>query len=290
MLKFKGSWRFEPPEDGNYYNKTIPDDAVEEFIDIVMRLSTQGERRKIIEHFKGYFCKAVGTTHVWSTTESWAETDLIDYMRRAAGNAPLFIEALYDAGIALQENYPDYVTVDAKLINQILHKHNVGYEVSPPDLLIREKSSSVIEVAERPPTLEEKAIDLYQKSLQRSEELISKGQGREAVQEILWLLESVTTTFRGLETGTHVIEGKYFNKIAQELKKANRGKSIERIMDWLTSLYGYLSSPTGGGVRHGIDLNQPREMDVHEARLYCNLIRSYLEFIISEHERLSRHQ
>ena len=42
------------------------------------------------------------------------------------------------------------------------------------------------------------------------------------------------------------------------------------------------------GVRHGIDLNDGLELGINEARLYCNLIRSYLTFLISEHERLRR--
>ena len=56
----------------------------------------------------------------------------------------------------------------------------------------------------------------------------------------------------------------------------------------MMQLHGYLSSPTGGGVRHGVDLNEGLELGITEARLYCNLIRSYLTFLIAEHERLQR--
>ena len=56
----------------------------------------------------------------------------------------------------------------------------------------------------------------------------------------------------------------------------------------MMNLHGYLSSPTGGGVRHGVDLNEGLELGIVEARLYCNLIRSYLTFLIAEHERLQR--
>jgi len=54
------------------------------------------------------------------------------------------------------------------------------------------------------------------------------------------------------------------------------------------TLHGYLSSPTGGGVRHGVDLREGLALQIDEARLYCNLIRSYLTFLIAEHERLAR--
>jgi hypothetical protein len=53
-------------------------------------------------------------------------------------------------------------------------------------------------------------------------------------------------------------------------------------------LHGYLSSPTGGGVRHGADLKEGVALEVNEARLCCNLIRSYIAYLIAEHERLAR--
>jgi hypothetical protein len=55
----------------------------------------------------------------------------------------------------------------------------------------------------------------------------------------------------------------------------------------MVGLHGFLSSPTGGGVRHGVDLNEGVAVKLNEARLYCNLIRSYISFLISEHERVT---
>ena len=60
------------------------------------------------------------------------------------------------------------------------------------------------------------------------------------------------------------------------------------MLDGVTSVHGYLSSPTGGGVRHGLDLSKGVELGPNEARLFCNLIRSYLSFLLAEHERLNR--
>jgi hypothetical protein len=40
--------------------------------------------------------------------------------------------------------------------------------------------------------------------------------------------------------------------------------------------------------RHGVDLKEGLALGIDEARLYCNLIRSYLMFLIAEHERVSR--
>ena len=107
------------------------------------------------------------------------------------------------------------------------------------------------------------------------------------MQELLWLLESVVTAFRGLDVSGDLVRGKYFNQIARELRASAPGTALDRVVDWLLSLHGFLSSPTGGGVRHGMDLNTGIEMSANEALLFCNLIRSYLSFLLAEHERLT---
>lgn len=101
-------------------------------------------------------------------------------------------------------------------------------------------------------------------------------------------MESVVTAFKGLSTGSATIEEKYFNKIAQELRTKKKGHTIEQVLAWLTTLHGYLSSPTGGGVRHGVDLKSGITVNPDEGRLYCNLIRSYVTFLMTEHDRMSR--
>ena len=286
-LKFNGAWRFEPPPDSTFQNRVIPADAVNEFVALIGKVATQGDRQDVLEHFKGYFCDAVGTTHVRSSSVSWAETDLRNYMRQAAENAPLFIEAFFDACEAFRRQNPDYFVPDAAIINRVLSKHGIGYEVRPPELILREEAPPLVEVPERPPTRAEQAAEVFQTSLRRSEQLLSEGRGREAVQELLWLLETVTTAFRGLETATGTIEGKYFNQIARELQQAGKGTVLDRVVEWMMSLHGYLSSPTGGGIRHGLDLNEGIVIGCNESRLFCNLIRSYLHFLLVEHERLS---
>jgi hypothetical protein len=51
------------------------------------------------------------------------------------------------------------------------------------------------------------------------------------------------------------------------------------------ALHGYLSAPKGGGVRHGADLKAGVAMQANEARLFCNLIRSYIDFPLAEYDR-----
>jgi len=81
VLKFNGKWRFTPPpDDDTWNNQTIPHSALDDFYDLVAKTATQGNRQRILEHFKGAFCTAIGTQHVWSSSESWSEADLRDYM------------------------------------------------------------------------------------------------------------------------------------------------------------------------------------------------------------------
>ncbi|CCV08628.1 Ynb (fragment) [Mesorhizobium metallidurans STM 2683] len=63
---------------------------------------------------------------------------------------------------------------------------------------------------------------------------------------------------------------------------------LEQVLSSLGAIHGYLSSPTGGGVRHGAELKSSITIGPADGRLYCNLIRSYIIFLMSEHERLSR--
>jgi hypothetical protein len=207
-------------------------------------------------------------------------------MRDSAANAPLFIEAFYDACASLQKKQPDFVVPDAAMINLVLARHNAGYDIRPPDL-IAQNQPAMIAVPEQVRSVDEQAQEIIQQSLKQSEEYLVLGQYRQAVQEILWLLETVSTLFHGIPMGDGTVQGKYFNRIADDLRRHHRGTTFEQMLNWATTLHGYLSSPTGGGVRHGASLKTGIALQPNEARLFCNLIRSYIIFLIAEHERLS---
>jgi hypothetical protein len=279
MLNFNGSWRFDSPGE-------VPQQVITVFSDLIGRVASQGPRQSILEHFKSYFAGAGGSTSSWSSSESWAESDLYAYMRHSAENAPLFIEAFYDGCESLRATHPEYAIPDVNRINRVLAESDVGYYIQPLNFLSRNPQMPVV-VPERMPSLTEQAIQLIHKSLSDSEQLLAQGMNRQAVQEILWLLETVSTAFQGLDVGAGTVQGKYFNKIADDLRKHQKGKTLEQVLAWMTSLHGYLSSPTGGGVRHGVDLKAGIALHADEARLFCNLIRSYIRYLVAEHGRLS---
>lgn len=289
-LKFNGKWRFAPPADGRFINTSIPQGAVDDCVELLLKVVTQGKRWRGLEHFKAYFCEAAGVTHVGSSSEDWAETDLRHYAQRAADNAPMFIDALYEACKSFPGKNTDFYAPDAGDINALLARHDIGYEIRSPDLVLREAAAPPVAVPERPPTLAENSVSLYQECLRRSEELLSQGRGRAAVQEVLFLLESVVTGFKGKPTASGNVAGTYFNEIVVDLRKKRNDPTLTCVLRWLEGIHGFLSSPTGGRVRHGLDLNEAVEISDHAARLFCNLVRSYLGFLLSEHEQLSKPQ
>lgn len=287
VLKFPTVWRFHPPREGNLNTERIPQGAIDAFLGLIRKTATQGDFQDFLELFKGYFRAANGNPHYRSSNAGWADTDLQSAMSDAAENPPLFLEAFFDACEDIRKRPGDLFAPDSTIINEICRKYDIGYKVVPPDLMLVDKHATLVPVPERPLSLAEKAQEILQSSLHNAEQLLSEGRDREAVQEALWLIETVATGFRGIDTGTGTIEGKYFNEIVKELRGSHSGKKLDMVLQWITSLHGYLSSPTGGGIRHGLDLKDGLEMTPNEARLFCNLIRSYLSFLLTEHERLA---
>ncbi len=207
-------------------------------------------------------------------------------MDEACVNAPLFIDAFYSACETLSQRYPEIALPDTCHINRILSDAGAGYQIDPPNLIVTQ-AHIPISVPQKAPSLDAQAQALIEQALSASERALSEGNGRQAVQEVLWLLETISTAFRNPDILDGSIQGRYFNKIIGELRQRGRGPQ-EQILQWMMTLHGYLSSPTGGGVRHGVDLREGTVLRINDAQLYCNLIRSYLTFLITEHERISR--
>ncbi len=283
VLKFPNKWRVESPN-----SEAMPRAAVEEFIGLVMKVATQAPSRQgVIEQFKTATAAAAGVSDAKSSNQQWAASDLERNFKGAAENPPLFIEAFLDACAYLGNRNPDWWVPDEQLVNSVLRKHDVAYEVRGQDLVPIHGHAPPVPLPPPPLSIEQTALDVYNSSLERSEELLGQGRPREAVQELLWVLETLAMAFRGLETEAGAVAGKYFNQIARELKTKHPGTTLERTLEWLSSLHGYLSSPGGGGVRHGLDLNTGIQVTANEGRLYCNLIRSYLGYLLGEHQRLA---
>ncbi len=282
-LRFNGQWRFSPPPDGYYFNSTIPTAAVWEFVELIKKLSNQGDDRwETFEHFK----RAFGVSGR-SSSEGWAEYDLERAMDQCAENAPAFIEQLFN-GLEQLRNVSGWFVPDEAFLNAVLAKHRIGYEIRSPDLVAREDGARTIPVVVPEPSMAEQARGRIQRSLSRAEELLLQSRPREAVQESLWLLESVATAFRGLKTESGRVEGSYFNQLVRDLRSKKTGTTLEQVLTWVSAMHGYLSSPTGGGVRHGSDLKSGIELDQAQGQLFCNLTRSYVQYLLLEHDAIDK--
>lgn len=138
------------------------------------------------------------------------------------------------------------------------------------------------------PTMGERARNVIEGSLAAAAQHLQVGEDRAAVMESLWLLDSVTTVFSGIQLPEGQVDGIYFNTIVADLSRFQSGTSLPQIIRWMEAMYGYLSAPGGGQIRHGMNLSDDIRLNSNEARLYCNLIRSYIEYLLIEHERLAR--
>jgi hypothetical protein len=279
--KIPTSWRFAPPKG----LRAIREKVMWQFFELVEKVASQGDRWDVLEMFKGVFAGAIGAVHVRSSSEGWALTDLRTYMKEASKNPPLFLQALLmgfeTAEIKLKLQVPNSV-----FLNQLCRRNRIPLQIVNDEITLTTKQAITIRVAEAPSSLREEAAQLLSESISRSEQLMGENRGREAVQEILWVLESLVTGFRGITYQGAQVKGKYFNQIVQDLKKTNAGIALQRALEWCEQLHGYLSSPTGGAIRHGVDINKGIPMSNEEARFFCNLIRSYVSFLQTEHERL----
>ncbi len=288
MLNFNPQWRLQPPMNDGLHHGEIPGEAVEEFIQLIRAIAL-GERRKATwEHFKRRFSGPARREFWASTNSDYAEQDGAEYIRSSAQNPLIFIEAFYDAWTELSQQHPQQIPEIVEPINSIFARFGIGYRLAPPYLEVVGQPPPLLLVALPEVTIEESARDVIRTSLDRAANLLGQGEDRAAVMESLWLLDSVTTVFSGLDLPNGRIDGVYFTTIARDLRRLNVAGPFSHAIRWMESMYGYLSSPGGGQIRHGMNLSDELHLNRNEARLYCNLIRSYVEYLLGEHERLTR--
>ena len=278
-MKLQPGWRY-----GKHGGLDFP--VVHAFSDLIGRVASQGNRWSILEHFKGHYAGAAGRPYSSSSSGDWAASDLDDYMRQAADHAPLFIEAFVDGCQKLGQSNAALELPGASVVNAILHRHGTGYEIQG-DELVRVGHDVHVPTVVVSSSLDEQAQEIIRKSFDDANRLLSEGSDRPAVQELLWLLETVSTAFAGMGDGDQTVTGRYFNEIARSLRLRQRGTVLEQALAWITTMHGYLSSPTGGGVRHGRDLSSGIPMGRNDAVLIANLTRSYINFLIAEHDRIN---
>lgn len=286
MLNFNPLWRLQAPPDDELHHGTIPAAAVEEFAQLIRAIAIGPSKKSVWEHFKRRF-SAPAKREFWPSSNSgFAEQDGHEYLQDAGGNSPLFIEAFYDGWTELMQQNPLQIPPILETANRILSSHGIGYRLAPPELEVLGEPAPLVQVIVPETTVEERAREVIRASLVSAAEHLHRGNYRAAVMESLWLLDSVTTLFSGLELPTGQVNGAYFNTIVGDLRRLQAGGALSQATRWMETLYGYLSAPGGGQIRHGMNLSADIQLNRNEARLYCNLVRSYIEYLLGEHERL----
>ncbi len=284
MLTYNIRWRVQPPADGRYTNSRVPDEAVEAFYQLASHSAPAARREDVLWKVKAAFAAAVGQRVIRSSNLDFARHDARDFMNRAAERPPQFLEAYQAVCAELAVEHGQDGVPDVNLINQVCVENNLGYRIDGAQLVLREEADvEVVEVAPR--RLLDEARDEVRQSLQHSTDLLNDGRGREAVQEVLWLLETISTAFQGARIEGQVVRGNYFNQIVTSMRRAADGRILARVLEWLENVHGFLSAPGGGGVRHGANLNLDA-LEIHEATLFVNLVRSFVNYLLSEYERL----
>ena len=227
MLEFEGNWRFESPG-------PVERQVESAFRQLIDNICGQGRRKGILERFKSHFAAAAGVPHHTSSDESWASTDLDRVMSEAAENGPLFIEAFYKACDELERAHPHMEMPGVGRINRILSGAGSGFQIDPPRL-IASRAHVPIAVPDEAPSLDMQAKAAIEEALEASVRALSEGNGRQAVQEVLWLLETFSTAFRSEKILEGSIHGRYFNKIIEELRRHGGGHQ-KQILQWMDAI------------------------------------------------------
>jgi hypothetical protein len=88
-------------------------------------------------------------------------------------------------------------------------------------------------VPQQTPSLDARARPIIEESLAASERLLNEGHGRRAVQEILWLLETITTAFRDTGPEDATVQGQILrhNREGDEGARARQGAGADTELD-----------------------------------------------------------
>ena len=147
-LKFPNEWRINPPKSSYLNTDTITQSAIQDFMGLIRKTATQGDIQYFFEYFKKYFCLADGSPHFRSSSENWAETDLLQAMAEVSNYPPLFLEAFYNACESIKKRNKDLFVPDANLINQVCERNNIGYYIYTSELKFKAENIVKVNVEE----------------------------------------------------------------------------------------------------------------------------------------------
>ena len=129
-LKYPADWKFRG------VGSPIPSDAIDAFKDLLVDIADRS--KTTLEEFKGFFGGAGG-----SSSYDYAVHDLQDFLTRQSGNAPRFVDSFWNC-IEFADN-KGLKTPSPDHINEILAKHGVPLRIKPPDLVLVDDDSALVD-------------------------------------------------------------------------------------------------------------------------------------------------
>lgn len=135
----------------------------------------------VFEEYKRAFCRVSGEPYHSSSSEGWAESDLGLAARKAAENAPGFIQAFFEACEALQGR--GAVVPDHSLINHLLAQQHVPFRIEDGQLVA---SSQFV----APPDVPKDAASTASRAFSEAAGLVKKGQASSAIDRIHTALQA----------------------------------------------------------------------------------------------------
>jgi hypothetical protein len=126
-MKLENShWRFESPGQ-------MPEGAVRYLWELAGRIAAQADDvQDVLELFKR---RIAGVRVSRSSSESWADSDLLRQMEESASNAPLLFAGFMDACADAENQGLDVPSVET--INRALGEHNVAYHINSDNVVVR---------------------------------------------------------------------------------------------------------------------------------------------------------
>jgi len=120
-------------------------DAVTDLLALGRKIKSPMGYKSVLEAFKQHFARSMGEGCSYSSSVSWAETDLWEIALQASKDGPAFIVAFCDACEELESD--DAMVPTEAQINAVLQEYGSPYLVSGDDLV---ESSSLVEAPAAP--------------------------------------------------------------------------------------------------------------------------------------------
>jgi hypothetical protein len=199
----------------------------------------------------------------------------------AADNAPAFIAAFWDGCEEVRGQYPEVGLPDVDIVNGILFDHGVPYEIRPPELLARNPQTPIpVQAPEK--SIGERSVELVHASLVQADRLLLEQRHARPCRISSGSLRPCRLRSRGSAPGPERSRANMSTTSSGTCAPSTPAARWPEALGWMTRMHGFLSSPSGGDVRHGTQLAADVSPTLKEAHLYCNLTRSYIGYLLAE--------